>query len=693
MSAASQGRCRPGSSSPSPTRHRRGADPARRRAARPAGRRAVRARHRRGARGDAPVARARRAPATPGGCSSACSITRRRHDDPPDRPDRAARRRGDHRGVRRAGGRPDHLRLGRRGAGRSRGRLASSRRRSTRSSATRRATSRSSSSAARKDIKRIVVPGPRRPARRARAPLRRRDRARIGRDRRRSPPRPARASPSPSGPRPSARWPRSSSSTSRAAARRSLREAPNVRNAILREAERADLVVMGASAQPGGTDGETYLFGALPEAIAARAQAERHGRQDPRDDRADDLRAARGASRDAGRRRPRRRGGARRPGPRRALVRRIELPPRRVRRPPSPGRSSRRSRASRSALVLPTLNEEETIGPIVRRAMREMVGPGAAPRRDPRHRLGLDRPDPRDRRGRGRPGRPAPGRPAALRLVRRQGRGALEVALRGHRRHHRVGRHRREELAPADGLRDARAAPPRAAPAVRQGLLPAPDRRGRRAQGGRRRARHRARRAAADQPVLPRAVGDDPAAFRGVRGAPRPPRVDPVLHRLRGRDRAPDRRHRAGRDRGPRPGRPRAADPPQPGARGPVADVVRDPPGRHEAARGAAQDAAVRRDGLDDEAAAVRPRAAVARGHRAGRPGATADDPDPRVPRAAASLDGSTARAPRPRRAERAGLRPTSDPPGGDRRPRGGPPSTAARHSPSSSRRIRSRAR
>ena len=52
-----------------------------------------------------------------------------------------------------------------------------------------------------------------------------------------------------------------------------LREAPNVRNAILREAEKADLLVMGASAQPGGADGETYLFGALPEAIAARARS------------------------------------------------------------------------------------------------------------------------------------------------------------------------------------------------------------------------------------------------------------------------------------------------------------------------------------------------------------------------------------------------------------------------------------
>ncbi|HYH93821.1 MAG TPA: universal stress protein [Candidatus Saccharimonadales bacterium] len=51
-----------------------------------------------------------------------------------------------------------------------------------------------------------------------------------------------------------------------------LREAPNVRNAILREAEKADLVVMGASAVPGGNGAESYLFGSLPEAVAARAK-------------------------------------------------------------------------------------------------------------------------------------------------------------------------------------------------------------------------------------------------------------------------------------------------------------------------------------------------------------------------------------------------------------------------------------
>ena len=50
-----------------------------------------------------------------------------------------------------------------------------------------------------------------------------------------------------------------------------VREAPNVRNAILREAERADLVIMGASAVPEGTASEDFLFGILPETIAAKA--------------------------------------------------------------------------------------------------------------------------------------------------------------------------------------------------------------------------------------------------------------------------------------------------------------------------------------------------------------------------------------------------------------------------------------
>jgi glucosyl-3-phosphoglycerate synthase len=48
-------------------------------------------------------------------------------------------------------------------------------------------------------------------------------------------------------------------------------EAPNVRGAILRRAESADAVVMGASATPAVDGGRTFLFGALPEAVAARS--------------------------------------------------------------------------------------------------------------------------------------------------------------------------------------------------------------------------------------------------------------------------------------------------------------------------------------------------------------------------------------------------------------------------------------
>ena len=50
-----------------------------------------------------------------------------------------------------------------------------------------------------------------------------------------------------------------------------VREASNVRAAILREADHSDIVVMGAAA-PSAVDGTPYLFGALPEAIATRSQ-------------------------------------------------------------------------------------------------------------------------------------------------------------------------------------------------------------------------------------------------------------------------------------------------------------------------------------------------------------------------------------------------------------------------------------
>jgi nucleotide-binding universal stress UspA family protein len=152
-----------------------------------------------------------------------------------------------------------------------------------------------------------------------------------------------------------------------------LREASNVRNAILREADRADLVVMGASAQPGSHDGETYLFGAMPEAVATRAKQtvvvvktrETIGRQtfEQLAARAETLAAADRAAEEA-----------------RAVPVRVER---------WFGESNfhhaefadlrrlvqlKDKQGVTVSLVLPTLDEEETIGPIVRRAMREMMG-------------------------------------------------------------------------------------------------------------------------------------------------------------------------------------------------------------------------------------------------------------------------------------------------------------------------------
>ncbi|MEX1171425.1 MAG: glucosyl-3-phosphoglycerate synthase [Chloroflexota bacterium] len=152
-----------------------------------------------------------------------------------------------------------------------------------------------------------------------------------------------------------------------------LREAPNVRNAILREADKSDLVVMGASAAPGGDGSDTYLFGAMPEAIAARAKASvivvktREPISAPTFDvlasKAETLAAADRAAEEA-----------------RAVPTRVER---------WFGESNfhhaefadlrrlvqlKEKQGVTVSLVLPTLNEEETIGPIVRRAMREMVG-------------------------------------------------------------------------------------------------------------------------------------------------------------------------------------------------------------------------------------------------------------------------------------------------------------------------------
>jgi len=150
-----------------------------------------------------------------------------------------------------------------------------------------------------------------------------------------------------------------------------LREASNVRNAILREAERADLVVMGASATPGS--GDASLFGAIPEAIATRAKPtvivvktrESIGRTtfDQLAEKAETLAAADRAAEEA-----------------RAIPARVErwfgesnfhhaefADLRRL-------ANLKEAQGVTVSLVLPTLNEEETIGPIVRRAIREMMG-------------------------------------------------------------------------------------------------------------------------------------------------------------------------------------------------------------------------------------------------------------------------------------------------------------------------------
>jgi glucosyl-3-phosphoglycerate synthase len=152
-----------------------------------------------------------------------------------------------------------------------------------------------------------------------------------------------------------------------------LREAANVRNAIVREAENADIVVMGATAPAEGAEPAAGPFGALPEAVAQRAAStvvvvktrERIDRTtfEHLAARAETLVAADLAA---------------------AETRRIPV---RVERwfgeanfHHAEFSDLRRLAAAKEkhgvtvSLVLPTLEEEETIGPIVRRAIRELIG-------------------------------------------------------------------------------------------------------------------------------------------------------------------------------------------------------------------------------------------------------------------------------------------------------------------------------
>jgi glucosyl-3-phosphoglycerate synthase len=152
-----------------------------------------------------------------------------------------------------------------------------------------------------------------------------------------------------------------------------VREAANVRNAILREGDRADLVIMGAAAAPTSGDVSPHLFGAMPEAVATRCRSTvvvvktrepiGRGTFEQLAAHAETLAAADRAAEEA-----------------RAVPTRVER---------WFGESNfhhgefgdlrrlvqlKEKQGLTISLVLPALNEEETIGPIVRRAIREMVG-------------------------------------------------------------------------------------------------------------------------------------------------------------------------------------------------------------------------------------------------------------------------------------------------------------------------------
>ena len=153
---------------------------------------------------------------------------------------------------------------------------------------------------------------------------------------------------------------------------RAVIEATNVRNAILKEAETADMVVMGAAAMPSTDGAETFLFGALPEAVAARSkktvivvktrEAIGEATFDQLEKRAETLAAAERAANDS-----------------RAVPLRVErwfgesnFHHREF------GDLDRLVRLKEQAgltisLVLPALNEEATIGAIVRRARRDLM--------------------------------------------------------------------------------------------------------------------------------------------------------------------------------------------------------------------------------------------------------------------------------------------------------------------------------
>ena len=404
----------------------------------------------------------------------------------------------------------------------------------------------------------------------------------------------------------------------------------------------------------------TYLFGALPEAIAARAKPTVIVVKTREPLERADVRTARRRGPRRSRPPTARRGSSGRSRPRRALVRRVELPPRRVRRPPPAGRAqgdagpddqpraadarTRRRRSGRSSgarcarwwaacrsldevLVIDSPSTDRT------REIAEAEGARVVQHPDVLPRYGSFR-----------------GKGEALWKSLYETSGDLIVWADTDVKnwHPRMVYGTLGPLLHEPRLQYVKGYYQR--PIVEGGVLK---------EGGGGRVTELVARPLINL-FYPELSGLIQPLVGRVRRTPDAARVDPVLHRLRGRDRAPHRRRRAARDRRPRPGRPRAAGPSQPGARGPLADVVRHPAGGHEAAGGAAQGPPLRRDGLDHEAAALGQGPPLARGHRARRPGAPADDPHPRVPRAARAT-GSAESGARPS--------PELEPVGGERAP------------------------
>ena len=542
----------------------RGADPPRLGDARPAQRRDQRARHRRGPRGHGPVRGCDPRPPRPPSPPAGPRLRARRRHDPSHRPDRPARRGGHRRGLGRAGGRPHHLRLGRPD------RHDPGRRPVERWTRRRRRASRGPAPVLSPTIDEVVRDAPcdiavikqrgSQEIRRILVPVRGGPHAELA-----------------------IRYADAIARYHDATVVVLHLVPPGITIAVRAQAERALAAFVkqhlreprrGAPARGAqrpqrdparGREGRPRRHGRLgaddrrgrrdaslrgaPRGDRRPREAVGHRRPDARDPRADDVRAA-------GRRGPRR-------------WRPPTAPPRRLapsRSASSAGSANRTSTTPSSptcagsstlkekqgltiSLVLPTLDEEETIGPIVRKAMREMVG--RVPLLD--EVLVIDSAS----TDRTREIAEAEG----ARVVQHPDVLARYGSFRG------KGEALWKSLYETSGDivvwadTDVKNWHPRMVygtlgPLLHEprlqyvkGYYQRPIVEERRPQGGRRRPRHRARRAPADQPLLPGALGDDPAARRGVRRPPLAPRDHPVLHRLRGRDRPPHRRRRARRHR------------------------------------------------------------------------------------------------------------------------------------------------